>query len=289
MPILFVLGAAAIISSATYLVPLIITCVASAVTIVVTFVGTRAYYKQDNAKDTEMQNLKKEQAKRDAAVRDEVSRIAEETGVNIQTLLELSQEQQTELKRTIQEFMQNIEDSDRATQSLNELAHSIQAATNNASLQQSDLYTELEQMKTELQNVQHKLCDTERALADKESELQQTIETLSELIDKINDSGITENAQSTAEKDVEIMRLRAKNTTLNNTIVTLDTSIKDLQDKLTNSTEMEKLQIQEIQELIGENKRLTATIESLADSMECNTAKATQLTNNTSHQLRMFK
>lgn len=296
MPILIALGAAAIVGGVSYLVPLIITCIAGAVTIVVTFVSTRAYYKKDHAKDTEMQNLKKEQAERDAAVRDEVSRIAEETGVNVQTLLELSKEQQSELKKTIQEFMQNIEDSDRATQSLNELAQSIQAATNDANIQQSDLYIELEQMKTELRSVQNKLSNTERALANKESELQQTIATLSELVDKINCSGVIEQVDKLAKseinqdyKDAEIMRLKAQNTTLNHTIDSLDISIKDLQSKLKSRTKMEKLQIQEIQELITENKRLTATIESLTESMESNNAKAAQLTSNTSHQLRLFK
>ena len=296
MPILIALGSAAIVGGVSYLVPLIITCITSAVTIVVTFVSTRAYYKKDHAKDTEMQNLKKEQAYRDAAVRDEVSRIAEETGVNVQTLLELSKEQQEELKKTIQEFMQNIEDSDRATQSLNELAQSIQAATSDANIQRSDLYLELEQMKTELRSVQNKLSNTERALANKESELQQTIATLSELVDKINCSGVIEQVDKLAKfeinqdyKDTEIMRLKAQNTTLNHTIDSLDISIKDLQSKLKSRTKMEKLQIQEIQELITENKRLTATIESLTESMESNNAKAAQLTSNTSHQLRLFK
>lgn len=306
MPFLIGLAAEAVVQTATYLIPLIIACASGAVTIILTFFSTRAYYKKAQAKEAEMLNLKKEQARRDAAIRDEVSRIAEEAGVNIQTLLTLSEKQQAELKKTILEFIQNIEDSDQATQSLSTLANAIQAATSNADTQQSDLYSELEQMKTELLNVQLKLSNTERALANKESELQQTIEMLTDLVQKINSSGVIEQADKLAnseltqdlvslntdlitEKETEITRLKAKNTTLSHTIESLEVSMQDLQNKLKNSTKMEKLQIQEIQELITENKRLTATIESLTDSMESNTVKATQLTSNSSHQLRLFK
>lgn len=309
MPVLIILGAAGLMVGATYLVPLIISCVVGAVTIVVTFVSTRAYYKNKSANEAEMQNLKKEQAKRDAAVRDEVSRIAKETGVDIQALLNLSKEQQAELKNAIHSFMQNIEETDAASQNLSSIASSIQAASAQANIQQSDLYQELEQMKVELTNVHQKLSNTEKALANKEAELQQTITSLVDLGDKINASGILEklakleeldgneppsesidlNIQRDAAKDAELLTLRAKNNSLSETIEYLNETIADLQSKLKNSTQMEKLQIQEIQALISENKRITKTIESLTENMEENNSKAAQLTTNTAHQLRLFR
>lgn len=296
MPIV-ILGAAAITS---YLIPLIITCVISGVTIVVTFVTTRFFYKKKHENDGELERLKKEQMERDHAVRDEVSKIARETGIDIQVLLNLSREQQLELKRNIQEFMKNIDESDNATKNLNCLANTIQEATINANLQSIDLNTELEKMKTELINVYSKLSNTEKILANKEAELNQTLEKINTFGDKILNSDILEqlNAMQNIQKefnliypasfDEEINSLKSKNINLSNTINTLKKTINQLNTKLETYSENEKRQLTEIQKLINDNKLLTETIEALTNSIDSQNQKTKKPSINTSNNLRMF-
>ncbi len=306
MPTLITLGATAALVTVSYLVPLIITCVISGIVIVVTFVVTRACYKKEHKKDDEVQNLRKQQAQRDNAIHEEVSRIALETGIDIQELLKLSKEQQKELKIAIQEFMQSIDDSDTATKNLTTIANTIQEATNNANMQTTDICKELELMKKELANVYRKLSSTEQALALKEAELKKTINKLAEfgekittnvVLDKLNElenirkeyTEIYPSVKELAIKDEEIMSLKSKNITLSSTITSLNKIIENLQKKLSNHSEVEKLQIQEIKKLISDNKLLTKTIESLAEKMEVQNKKITKDTQNTTSQLRMFK
>ncbi len=300
-----ILGAAAVLM-ASYLIPLIITCVVGAVTIVVTFVATRAFYKKKKEQETEMENSKKQQMERDHAIHEEVSKIALETGIDMQTLIKLSKEQQAELKYTILEFMKNIEESDTATKNLASIANTIQEATNNATLQNTDLHQELERMKNELIQVYSKLSNTEKALAHKEAELKITIDQLTDLGDKIVQSGILAqldniqnlqqeytklypSAEELSAKNSEIISLRAKNITFSKTIDSLNRTITELQTRLDDRSENEKNQIQEIQKLIADNKLLTETIESLTESMEEQNIKATKITQNNSSQFRMFK
>lgn len=302
MPIFILLGAAGV--AASYLIPLIITCVVAGVTIVVTFVATRAFYKSEHKNDVEIHNLKKQQMERDHAMREEASRLANEAGIDMQILLKLSKEQQAELKSTIQEFIKNIDDSEAATKNLTTIANTIQEATNNANLQNADLNQELEKIKTELTTVYNKLSNTEKILANKEAELKQTINKLNELGNKIISNEVLEQldkfqnlqqeynhiaTESSLSQDNEIVSLRSKNIILSETIETLNKTILKLRERLHGNSENEKQQIQEIQKLINDNKLLTETIESLTESVEVQNKTATKFATNHPSQLKLFK
>ena len=300
------LGAAGVVVAATYLVPLIIACVVGAVTVIATFVVTKAYYENSSENDVEMQNLKAEQVKNDRMIRDEIERITHETGVDIQKLLKLSKEQQDEFKRSIDGFMQNIEKTDELRQSFSLIADSLQGSSTDANLQQEILNSELERMKVELSHVNQKLSETARELASKEEKLQQTIKALTDFEDKFNSSEVLSQLeriakidevsrqkgdfaeQADSEKDAEILVLRARNSSMNQTIDDLTSTVNRLQLNLKDRTEIEQLQLKEIQELIGDNKRMTTTIESLTDKIAENNNRASQLTTNTVNQLRLF-
>lgn len=303
---LILLGAAAV-AATTYLVPLIISCVVGAVTVIVTFVGTRAYYANSSEDDVELQDLKEEQAKNDAAIRNEMARIASETGVDIQKLLAMSKNQQAELKKSIHSFMQNIEKNDELKQSFSSIVDSLQETSTDANVQQKNLHAELERMKAELVSVNQKLSETAQDLADKEAKLQQTIRTLADFENKVNGSEILNQLESLqklghlnhqqggvvkpqmdSEKDAEILALRTKNSSLSQTVDNLTGVVHNLQTNIKNRTATEQLQIQEIQKLIIENKRMTATIESLTKQIAENNSKASQLTTSAANQLKLF-
>ena len=67
---------------------------------------------------------------------------------------------------------------------------------------------------------------------------------------------------------MELLYLREKNIGLSHTIDKLKTSIAHLQSKLQVTTANEKLQLEEIQKLIAENRKLTTTIEKLVCAIE---------------------
>lgn len=297
-----VLGAAGV-AVVSYLVPLIISCIVGGVTVIVTFISTRAFYKREHQKDVEVQNLKKQQVERDNAMHEEASRLAHAAGLDLQILLKLSKEQLSEFKSAIQDFMRNIDDSDIATKNLTSIANTIQETANIASLECTDLHRELEMIKQELIMVYGKLSNTEQMLALKESELKQTIDKLNELGEKIIAHEILEKLDDLEDlhqeyghleareaeiiaKNDEIAVLRSKNLALGETIESLNKTISKLQKKLNNHSESEKIQIQEIQKLIIDNKLLTETIEALTESMEEQNERATKFTTN---QLKIFK
>ena len=298
MPIPILLGAAAAAATVSYLIPLIITCISGGVTIIITFFATRAFYKKKHENDSEMQHLKKQQVERDNAIHDEVSKLALETGIDMQTLLRLSKEQQEELKHTIQEFMRNIDESDAATKSLTLIANNIQDATINASTQNISLNLELDRIKNELLKVYTKLKLTEQNLAQKESELQQTIESIghlgeqilsSDILEKLSCLGNAENDTKLLDQNDQIILLKAKNSALANTIESLNKTIQALHKKLADCSENERVQIQEIQNLISDNKLLTETIESLTESIESQNKISSKVSQHTFGQLRIFK
>jgi len=305
MPLFILLGAAGAVA-VSYLVPLIISCVVGGVVIVMTFVATRAFYKKEHEKNKEAENLKKQQMERDNAMHEEASRIAHEAGLDLQILLKLSKEQLAEFKSAIHDFMQNIDDSDKTTKNLTSIANTIEAATNTASLECANLHRELELIKQELIRVYTKLSDTEKMLAIKEAELKQTIDKFNELGEKIMAHNIVEQLDRLQDlqqeysqidatdedlltKNDEIAALRSKNLALGATIETLNKSITKLQKKLATHVESEKVQMQEIQKLITDNKLLTETIESLSESIEEQNSRAVKLSKSTTNQLRIFK
>jgi hypothetical protein len=277
MPILIGLAVAGIVVAVSYLVPLIVTCVIAGVAIVVTFVTTRYYYKSEETSNEEANDLKKQQINRDNALHDEASKIVLQAGIDLQTLLKLSKEQQLELKKAIIEFTKNIEDSDIAATNLTKVSDSIQSSVTDTSIITKNLAKELESMKSELMIVNNKLKLTEENLAKKEQELHEIITKLTltekdiskleknpDLEAKINPIDLT-YAQ---DKNDELLYLREKNIGLSNTIEKLKTSIVHLKDQLQLTTESEQLQLDEIQKLIAENRTLTTTIEKLVCTME---------------------
>ncbi|MDF1756727.1 MAG: hypothetical protein P1U74_00265 [Legionellaceae bacterium] len=309
MVILLGLGLAAAVAATSYLVPLIITGVAAGIAVIITFVSTRHVYKKKNTQDNERQDLKREQDIRDNKIREEVSKIAEETGLDVQFLLNLSKEQQQELKAAIVEFIHNIEESDLATKSLNQVASSIQTAANSASEKNQELYTELEKIKTELAFVHNKLKQTEQSLAMKEIELHGMIEKLTSSSTQMSDdfalnidnsadfhSNLTDSyamianyeMNSSAKKD-ELSDLKEKNTHLSKTIETLKNTVAHLKQNIYTQDEKDQAQINEIQSLITENKHLTQTIEALANSMEEQNKQKSTIVSSATNQLRLFK
>jgi hypothetical protein len=309
MIILIGAAAAGVAVAASYLVPLIISCVVGGVTIIITFVTTRAVYKKNKAKDAELNELKREQAQRDNKVREEASRVAEETGIDMQLLMQLSREQQLELKKVILKFTENIEESNQAAISINQIASSIQTAASSAVSTTEELNIELDKIKAELFSVNEKLKQAEKALSLKEMELHHTIERLIEVEEKMsedfalnqaNTTSFTENLsfayasaanseQSSLDEATELSSLREKNLCLSKTIEQLKVTISALKEKIMRSATKERSQLEEIQNLILENKKLTATIEKLVSSIETQDRQATTAASNNTNHLRLFK
>lgn len=308
MIILVGLGVAAALVAGSYLVPLIITCVAAGVAIAVTFVATRAFYKEESSKVLELTQLKRSQIKKDSKARDEVSNLAREIGVDTQFFLNLSKAQRLELKRAISDFTQNIEASDKATKNLRHLAGSIKVVANDSSSQITRLNFELEKLKLELSKINFKLKSTEEALEQKEKVLNDTIErlmvteakladdaevnketlaTLTETTAKLN-SAILHGESELSEKNAEILLLREKNTGLIKTIEELKTTVLTLKDKLLKMERKDHSQIREIEALITENTHLTHKIEVLTNTMESKNKKDKGDTFSMSN-LRLFK
>ncbi|OGV27989.1 MAG: hypothetical protein A3E88_07310 [Legionellales bacterium RIFCSPHIGHO2_12_FULL_35_11] len=307
MIILIGLGAAATIAAGSYLLPLIITCIASGITIIVTFVSTRAYYQSKNDKSEELHELKKEQILRDNKLRDEVSRIATETGLDMQQLLQLSKEQQLVLKNCLSEFTKNIEESDAATKNINEIAGSLEIIAKNSNLQNAVVFNELNKIKNELVLVNNKLKEAESTIIQKDSELQVTLDKLKALEEKFTkDSEINQNNMQKLtdeisktnkslemveagliSKDAEIASLREKNLSLSANIISLKNTISSLNTKVSQYTEKDDAKIQEIQLLINENKQLSDTIQELVETIESkNTSRSA---NNKPVEIRLFQ
>lgn len=186
MPILTGLGVTAAVTTVSYLGPLIISCVVSGISIIITFISTRAFYKEEKEQNTEYTKLKKDQKNRDLQLRKEIEKIAYETGIDLQVLLNLSKEQRLEIKKALDSFTQNIVDSAQATLSLNQIVSKIQITTNDALMQNSVLHKELDIIKSELKTIRDKLSKAEQKLANKEKDLNITINKLKLIEEKLS-------------------------------------------------------------------------------------------------------
>ncbi|MDP3560658.1 MAG: hypothetical protein Q8R83_00560 [Legionellaceae bacterium] len=266
------IGAGIVVVS--YLVPLIISCVGGAVMIIVTALGVRWYYKKEGDKDKELAQSYKEQHNREKATRENISRVVAEAGIDLQTLLSLSNEQQKVFKLAISEFITHIQDSHQTTQKLNQVAESIQVVADKTTNQSELLSTELDIIKSELSNIYQKLKLTEAALSSREKELHETILKLrqaesinSERIQ--NDIHIQQFARQIDQvQHDELHTLLEKNTNLCATIETLNKTIIALHATLSKSDETNHRYLNEIQTLLANNKRLSETIDKLTRSIE---------------------
>lgn len=260
MPGLVLLGAATV-AGASYLAPIIISCVVNGVTIIVTFVTTRAFYKRKQPVDKQRQNLEKQQMQRDHATREEASKVAKETGTDVKILLQLSKQELDIFAKNNQQLKKNNEAFDIENQNLTTIAKDIYEKNHSASAINTELHNELEQVKVKLVNVNDNLRLTGEKLTFQEAKFKKTVTKLTKEVENlVNDDlvgethklrEINQNFHTSLATNVQMQSLLDENLSLRQNIDNKDEIIIKLMND--NNSLCQKLE--EITDLLEQNSQ----------------------------------
>lgn len=281
----------------SFLVPLIITCVVAGIVIVATFFVTRFYYKSKAGQAAQRADAYQEQYEREVKVRQDLCHVAEQAGIDMQTLIDISQKHQAAFQQALSSLVKSLHESAQTTEKLNQVASSIQTAANHTAGYAETLSEELKTIKLELTSIHKKLTDTEKALADREKELQLTIAKLKSIEPLTEKShaqqdiiqAFIENSQfiqEAIEVDINqaneeaLFALREENLHLRSKIQQLTETVSRLNLGLIQSNDNNHKNLHDIQSLLNTNAQLSHQIDHLTHDLE---------NQNTTYQPRLFK
>lgn len=311
------LAAMGAVATASYWVPLVVTCGAAVMTSIGSFfwgmkLGRRKHH-------TDLSLLKKQQYERDKQTKIEAEQMVTQTAENVRDILEQSKRQQIQWDETVSSFQQHVDSSHQATDMLQQVTVAIQHHAVTEQQQLLAMCVELERLNKALVCVTLALRQSEQALQEKNEHMAQTLEQLSltekkatfdteksmQYIQDLHSQLAHLQAewslhhQRQQEKRQDIEHLHQYNQQCLATIKKLESVIVHLNAALQNSMMEKQSAHQEIQRLIEENHECMQLIESLTQLIESaglsypivTTAKRESvdaLSRHDSHPLRLF-
>lgn len=278
--------AAVAAAGASYLIPLVISCIGGAIVATATFfAGFKMARRKNNA---DLSGLKKQQYERDKQTKQEAENIVVQTEQDVRDILAQTKKQNAALDQTILDFQEEIDASKKVTGSLEKFTHGVRDLTETGKINLTDMCTELERVNTELIRVTDALKIKEQSLDEKDKLLKNTLDKLTHCEKKASHDALIsiQNIQklqieiSHIYKEFDMIRktkllqkeqvdtLMEQNQRLTATINKLEKTILDLSDSLENANIKNDTQCQETQRLLDENKQLALLIEELSHVIE---------------------
>lgn len=263
----------------SYLVPLIITCVIAAVTIIAT--GVTSYYTgrwRSNKESAELERLHAELLQREVNIRDAATSLAEDTQNKMDNILQQTQAQQTHINNNLAQLDeytlqmdQNTKQIEQSTKVIDQISNDFQFKTDNYSADTEKLIEEINTLNQKMKETQRTLQDTEQLLANTLIELSTAQQSLALSMQQGNEKIITVTQQLT---DVSVYFTNSDIEKLRNDNIQMAKNIKELEQTLTKLSlayktisQTNRTQFSEINQLHEENKRLHTIILKLTNEL----------------------
>ncbi len=292
MPVLEIgLAAAAAAVGASYLLPMIISCIGGVIVAIAAFFAGFRMARRRN--ETDLSGLKKQQHERDKQTRQEAEDIVMQTDQNVRDILSQTQKQQTRLDQTITSFQEEIDTSTEITERFENVTYDIREVAARGEIKLAEMSTKISGLNTELIHINDLLKIKEQNLDEKDALLKNTIDKLIECEQKASHDAsvciehiqelqlkitnfhlkfnIFRKANSLENEHVE--NLREQNKLLTATIDKLEKTVLDLSASLENATTKNEHQYQEVKRLFDENKLLSLLVEDFSKIVESESLK----------------
>lgn len=289
MPIIEAALITAAAVTVAYYAPFIIATTAAVVGSISTAIAGYYVGKAKTAQESdELKALRQELIKREQRVRNAASKLAEQTGQDVEHLLKQSKKHRKQVGEGVQTLTKRVVQMDEVAVHLDETNDALNIVTHDAALQVEAMEQAMGAVKLELASLNLKLRNAQKALLDREHELTVTfdkLKTTQEALDESTQKGGDKIIELTAElfevqallkpvdgepevKNAEFKVLHEENARLSNHIHALEKTIKIVSSDMSTTSETNRAQLDEIKTLHFENGRLNKAIKSLSSALD---------------------